>query len=336
MTPIENALKILTDGEPLSDELIRSVAAQIMDGEAMSEQVAAFLTAMRMAGEGGREVGLFVEVMLEHATAFPDIDRSEPIVDTCGTGGDGLHTFNVSTAAALIVAAAGVRVAKHGNRSASSKCGSADVLEECGVNLEKAPADAARDLMEKNFCFLFARAYHPAMRHAGPPRAAIKIRTMFNLCGPLANPVRPTHQIVGVPRPELIEPVAQALQKLGRRGALVVCGADGMDEISMTQVTQGLHLDESGELHRWHTSPHDLGLQAVEMAALVGGDKAQNAGIMRDVLGGGGGAYADAACVNAAAALWIAGKARDIREGLVLARRVQESGKALELLKSLA
>jgi anthranilate phosphoribosyltransferase len=297
--------------------------------------VAAFLTALRMVGETSTEIEAFVEVMLDNAVPFPREGIEGPIVDTCGTGGDGHNTFNISTTAALIAAAAGVKVAKHGNRSASSQCGSADVFEELGLPIELSPEESAAQLKEKNFCFLFARQYHASMRHAVEARVALKLRTLFNLCGPLSNPARPTHQVVGVASRDLVEPVAGALRMMGSRGALVVHGADGMDEISLSQVTSGLHLDSRGVLTPWMFSPSDLRLKAVEMAEVVGGDAKQNAAFMREVISGKRGPHADVANLNAGAALWISGVERDFAQGFAHARAIQESGKAATLLEEL-
>ncbi len=315
---------------------VQAAAREILSGKASTAQLASFLTGLRIVGETAAEIDAFVEVMLDHATAFPRPDDDEPIVDTCGTGGDGLQTFNISTAAALVVAAAGVRVAKHGNRSASSRCGSADVLEALGYRIERTPEEAAADLTKHNFCFLFARSYHPAMKHAAAARQELKMRTIFNICGPLSNPARPTHQLVGVSSPDLVEPVALALRSLGLRGALVVHGADGMDEISLSQVTEGVRLNSRGNLESWHISPIDLDIKPVEMAELVGGDAEENARLLKAVLEGEKGPRADAVIMNAAGALWIAGAEPDYKRAFGLAREVQRSGKAAKLMESLA
>jgi len=188
----------------LGRRALRDAADEILEGKATAPQIAAFLTALRVVGETGNEIQTFVEAMLDRATPFPRPDDDLPILDTCGTGGDGRHTFNISTGAALVAAAAGVRVAKHGNRSASSRCGSADVLEAVGYDIERTPERSAADLKTHGFCFLFARAYHGSMKHAAPARQELKFRTLFNLCGPLSNPARPTHQLVGVSSSDLI------------------------------------------------------------------------------------------------------------------------------------
>lgn len=316
----------------LDRQRLLDAAKEILEGRASTPLLCAFLVALRMAGETGHEIETFVEVMLSHAKHFPKPEDDGPILDTCGTGGDAHNTFNISTTAALIIAAAGIRVAKHGNRAASSKCGSADALEQLGLKIEIDPETAASQLKKYNFCFLYARTYHPALRHAAEARKELGLRTLLNVCGPLSNPARPTHQLVGVAARELMEPVAEALRMLGCRGALVVHGADGMDEISLTQVTEGIHLDHKGKFHPWRISPADLGLKPVEMAALVGGDAALNAEIMREVLSGSQDAHADIVNLNVAAAIWVAGQEATIEQAFGRAQDIQRSGAGGRLL----
>lgn len=332
---IADALALLTasPNRRLGRTTLRAVAGEILRGEVSAPQLAGLLVALRMQGETAREIEAFVETMREHATPFPRLaDDGAPVLDTCGTGGDGLHTINVSTAAALLVAAAGVRVAKHGNRSASSKCGSADVLEAMGYNLAAPPEASARLLAEHRFCFLFAPGYHPAMRHAGEARKALKVRTIFNLCGPLANPARPNCQMVGVASPDLMEPMAEALVKLGCRRALVVHGADGMDELTTTAPTRALLVDHHGTFAESTIDATTLGLPRAKAEQLVGGDAATNAALVRDVLAGKPGAHTDVVNLNAAAGLWVAGMEPDLGSALDHILAVQRSGKALGLL----
>ena len=338
MSKIHKALQSLTTHPNcrLDRQLLKDVAHEILKGEASTGAIAGFLTALRMSGETGKEIEAFVGVMLENAKPFPTVEDARPLVDTCGTGGDHHNTFNISTAAALILAAGGVRVAKHGNRSASSKCGSADVLEELRLAIDLSPEESARQLSTLNFCFLYAPGYHPAMRHAAPARKELRLRTLFNLCGPLANPAKPTHQLVGVPARELIEPVAEALKLIGCRGALVVHGGDGLDEISLSQVTEGVHLDGHGHFHSWHVSPRELDLKPCEVSELVGGDPRRNATILREVLDGCEGPHADVVNLNVAAVLWLIGEEHDIHQGLAHARDVQRSGAGARLLAKLA
>lgn len=316
---------------------LRAVAGEILRGEATAPQIAGLLAALRMQGETSREIESFVETMREHSVAFPHAldprhNDDGPMLDTCGTGGDGLHTINVSTAAALLVAAAGVRVAKHGNRSASSKCGSADVLETMGYNLAATPEHSVRLLAEHRFCFLFAPHYHPAMRHAAEARKALRVRTLFNLCGPLANPARPNCQMVGVASPDLMEPMAEALIRLGCRRALVVHGADGMDELTTTAPSLALLVDQHGTFNEVTIDAAELGLPRAHAGELVGGDAATNAALVRDVLAGKSGPHADVVNLNAAAGLWVAGMEPDIGSALDHILAVQRSGKAAQLL----
>jgi anthranilate phosphoribosyltransferase len=236
--------------------------------------------------------------MLHHATPFPRPADVDVILDTCGTGGDRLHTFNVSTSAALVCAAAGVRVAKHGNRSASSKCGSAEVLEAMGYPITEPAESAAARLLRDRFCFLFAPLYHPAMKHAAEARKSLRVRTLFNICGPLSNPARPTHQIVGVASPALMEPVVRALASLGCRGALVVHGDDGMDEISTTRPSRALRLEAGGHWHVMEINPAALGFRQAVLSDLIGGDAQVNAAIVREVLEGEAGPRADIVNLN--------------------------------------
>lgn len=337
MTFIQQAIANLAESaeDRLANELLRNIANEILSGKATSSQISAFLLGMAMQGETADEINSFVEVMLEHCKQFPDIDQLKTVVDIVGTGGDGHNTFNISTTAALVVAAAGVHVAKHGNRSASSKCGSADVLAELGFDLEQTPEKGAEQLLKHHFCFLYARAYHASMRHAAEARQALKIRTLFNYCGPLSNPARPTVQLVGVSREELIQPMIQTLKKMGLRRALVVSGLDGMDEISLCQDTVGVLLDKDGTMSHWAFSPRDVGYKPVEMAQLVGGDATENARLTREILSGAKNAKANAVHLNAGAAIWLAGAEPTFQQGVAKARSIQESGKAAELLEQL-
>lgn len=337
MSAISDALHAMAykPSERLESGTLRQVARQIFKGEAETPQVAAFLLGLRMMRETGREISPFVSEMLSAAKAFPRPDDDEPLVDTCGTGGDGYNTFNISTATALLAAAAGVRIVKHGNRSASSQCGSADVLESLGYDIEMTPEDSAAHLREHNFCFLYARSYHPAMRHAAEARKSLGIPTLFNLCGPLANPAHPTHQLIGVSSRQLVQPMAEALRQLGVRAALVVHGGDGLDEISLSQVTEGIHVDERGETHSWMLSPLDLGVRPVEMEELIGGDPEVNAEVVRSVLDGRQGPHADIVCLNLAAVLWLIRDQPRIESAFAKAREIQRSGAGADLLRKL-
>ncbi len=327
MGQILEALNSLTThpNRRLSRSLLQAVAREILSGDAETAQIAGFLTALRFVGETDSEIEAFVDVMLHHATPFPRPADVDVLLDTCGTGGDRLHTFNISTTSALVCAAAGVRVAKHGNRSASSKCGSAELLAE----------SAAARLLSHGFCFLFAPAYHPAMKHAAEARKSLRLRTLFNICGPLSNPARPTHQVVGVASPDLMEPVIRALASLGCRGALVVHGEDGMDEITTTRPTRALRLEASGHWHSIEINPTKLGIEPATISDLEGGDARANAAIVRKVLEGEAGPRAEIVNLNAGAALWISGATESLEEGIEKARDVQSTGKAAQLLDRL-
>jgi anthranilate phosphoribosyltransferase len=305
---------------------------EIMEGRAQATQIAALLIGLSMKGERPAEIVGFARTMRARATRLAG-DHGE-LFDTCGTGGDGAHTFNVSTVAALVLAGCGVRVAKHGNRSASSKCGSADLFETLGVNLKADTAAVERCLDEAGIAFFFAQTFHPSMRHAAQTRRELGVRTAFNLLGPLTNPAGASRQLVGVPRPELTELVARALTMLGSERAWVVHGADGLDEISTTGYTKVSEC-RGGAVNTFYLHPADVGLAKSTPAALVGGEAADNAAIARAVLGGARGAARDIVVLNAGAALLIAGRAATIREGIDLAEQSIDSGAAAAALEKL-
>jgi anthranilate phosphoribosyltransferase len=305
---------------------------EIMSGTAQPSQIAAFLIALAMKGERPSEVVGLARTMRARATKLAR--NYSPVFDTCGTGGDRAHTFNVSTVAALVLAACGVRVAKHGNRSVSSRCGSADLFEALGVNVSADPATVERCLDEAGIAFFFAPTFHPSMRHAGPTRRELGVRTAFNLLGPLTNPAGATRQLVGVPRPELTELVAKSLALLGSERAWVVHGADGLDEISTTGYTKVSECRD-GRVNTFYLHPGDVGLTKSHPEALRGGDAAQNAEIANAVLDGNPGAPRDIVLLNAAAALLVAGKTGRIQDGLALAAESLDSGRAKAVLADL-
>jgi anthranilate phosphoribosyltransferase len=257
------------------------------------------------------------------------------VFDTCGTGGDGSQSFNVSTVAALVLAAGGVRVAKHGNRSVSSRCGSADVLEAMGVNIAASPAIVEQCLEETGIAFFFAPTFHPSMRHAAPTRRELGVRTAFNLLGPLTNPAGATRQLVGVPRPELTELVARSLAMLGSERAWVVHGAEGLDEISTTGYTKVSEC-RAGSVNTFYVHPSEFGLKKASVAQLAGGDAAVNAQIAVDVLAGVPGPARDLVLLNAGAALFIAGRASSVGQGIHIAAEAIDSGRARQVLDGLA
>jgi anthranilate phosphoribosyltransferase len=304
----------------------------IMDGRAQPSQIAALLVALAMKGERPAEIVGLARTMRARATKLAR--AYAPVFDTCGTGGDRSHTFNVSTVAALVLAACGVRVAKHGNRSVSSRCGSADVFEALGVNVSASPAVVERCLDETGIAFFFAPTFHPSMRHAAPTRKELGVRTAFNLLGPLTNPAGAARQLVGVPRPELTELVARSLALLGSERAWVVHGADGLDEISTTGYTKVSECHD-GQVHTFYLHPADAGIGKAAPEALAGGDAAENAGIARAVLAGDQGAPRDIVLLNATAGLLIAGRVSTFAEGLAVAAAAIDSGRAAAVLDEL-
>jgi anthranilate phosphoribosyltransferase len=310
----------------------------ILEGGASVAQIAAFLVALRMKGETAPELVGFARAMRRHSSPLALDLEGQPLLDTCGTGGDGARTFNISTIAALVAAGAGVKVAKHGNRSISSACGSADVLEYLGVQIAQEPAEAARAIREVGIGFLFAPAYHPAMKHAQPARLELKMRTVFNLLGPLTNPAGATAQLVGAPSEAAAALLAEALAALGLERGFVVHGGDGLDEITTTGAT-ALYEIRSGQVERGSVTPEVFGVRRAAPADLRGGEVSHNAAIARALLGGAPGPQRDIVLVNASAALVAAGRARDFFEGMRLAAQSIDSGAArqkLELLASFA
>jgi len=307
----------------------------ILAGEVSAVQIASFLTALRMKGETVDELVGFAGAMREVAARVEVGLPGEPLLDTCGTGGDGLGTFNISTIAAFVVAGAGVRVAKHGNRSISSQGGSADLLESLGIAVVMPPEKVAQAIREVGIGFLFAPAIHTATRHAHPVRLELKMRTVFNLLGPLTNPANATAQLVGAPSERAAELMAGALARLGLVRGFVVHGSDGLDEITTTGPTTAFEICE-GRVEGQTITPDDFGVAPVDGAALKGSGKEGNAAIARAVLGGAMGAQRDIVLVNASAALVAAGKAADFRAGMRLAEESIDSGAAWKKVERLA
>jgi anthranilate phosphoribosyltransferase len=325
-------LRKLTTHVDLTADEASAVMDLVMTGQTTAAQLAAFLVGLAMKGERPEEIVGLARTMRAHAVK---LSRPYPeSFDTCGTGGDGAGTINVSSAAALVMAACGVVVAKHGNRSASSRCGSADVLEALGVTLAATPAVVERSLNDVGLAFLFAPAFHPSMKHAAPTRRELGLRTAFNLLGPLTNPVGPARQIVGVSRPELTELVARALLMLGSERAWVVHGADGLDEISTggyTKVSEAY----AGAVRTFHIHPADFGIRKAPLSSIAGGDAAENAAILRTLLDGEDGPVSDIVALNAGAGLFVAGRAGNVGEGVSQARAAIASGKARDVLRRL-
>jgi anthranilate phosphoribosyltransferase len=318
--------------EDLSPDEAAASMAEIMDGRAQPAQIAALLVALSMKGERPAEIVGFARTMRDRAVKLSR--RFDDVVDTCGTGGDRAQTFNVSTVAALVVAARGLRVAKHGNRSVSSRCGSADVFEQLGVRIDAPPEVVERALDRAGIAFFFAPTFHPSMRHAAPTRRELGIRTAFNLLGPLTNPAGARRQIVGVPRSELTELVARALGMLGSERAWVVHGADGLDEISTTGYTK-VSEAHGGIVRTFYLHPSDVGLPKATREALRGGDPTTNAAIARAVLAGETGPPRDIVLFNAAAALFVAGRAAGLRDGMAQAAEAIDTGAAARSLERL-
>jgi len=347
--------RLANHSESLSRAEAREVMAEVLAGKCTDAQIAALLLALRMKGETVEEIVGFAEAIRAAAAPLP-IERSpadalsvsgtgrdalldesfdgDSLVDTSGTGGDASGTFNISTATALVIAGAGVRVAKHGNRSISSKCGSADVVEALGVNIQLSPQRAAQCLREVGICFLYAPNLHPAMKQVQGVRRELRLRTMFNLLGPLTNPARANGQVVGVYSLELVEKLAEALSMLGLRRALVVHGLDGLDEITVTGVTRIAEARE-GMVRSFEIEPEEFGMKRATIEDISGGDASGNAEIIRKVLGGEKSPRRDVVVLNAAAALVAAGRAEQIAQAVPLAAESIDSGAAARKLEAL-
>jgi anthranilate phosphoribosyltransferase len=329
---IQRALAKLLDDDDLSREEARDVMTSIMGGEATPAQIAGFLIALRAKGETADEIAGCAEAMREHA--LPVRPQRDDLVDTAGTGGDGARTINISTAAALVAAAAGAGVAKHGNRAVSSACGSADVLEALGFDLDLPPERVARSIDELGFGFLFAPTHHPAMRHAAPVRSELAARTVFNVLGPLTNPAGARAQVVGVYAPELVRTIADVLAQLGATRAFVVHGAGGIDELSPAGPNFVCEV-VNGDVHARNIDPLEFGLPRCDPAELRGGAPEENAAAIRAVFAGEDGGRRSAILLNAAGAIAAGGHADDLREGLELAREAVDSGAAAARLDAL-
>lgn len=340
---ITEGIRKVVEGQHLSRIEAESLMNEIMVGNATDAQIASFLTALRMKCETVEELIGFAKVIREKASpvcpqsivgaAFSGTDR-EMLVDTCGTGGDATGTFNISTATAFVVAGAGVRVAKHGNRSVSSLCGSADVVEALGIRIDLPPNAVGRCIDEAGIGFLYAPLLHEAMRYVVLARREMKIRTVFNLLGPICNPARATAQVLGVYNEDLTEIMAQVLCELGTEHAFVVHGADGLDEITITGESKISEVKDS-KVRTYYVTPEDFGIKRAPISAIQGGNARENAEIIRSILADCGGSRQDVVLLNAAAGLVVGGKAATLRDGIVLARESIRSGKALACLNKL-
>jgi anthranilate phosphoribosyltransferase len=329
---ILQALAQLLDRRDLSREDARESMNTIMRGDATQAQIAGFLIALRAKGETADEIAGCAEAMREHVLAVRP--QREDLVDTAGTGGDGMRTLNISTAAALVAAAAGAGVAKHGNRAVSSASGSADVLEALGFQLDLEPERVARSIDDLGFGFLFAPTHHPAMRHAAPVRRELATRTVFNVLGPLTNPAGARAQVVGVYSPELVRTIADVLLQLGARRAFVVHGAGGIDELSPVGPSRVCEVVD-GAVRERTVDPEELGIERCGIEELAGGSPQENAAAIRKVFEGERGAKRDAVLMNAAGAIAAGGHAGDLREGIALAREALDSGSAIARLDEL-
>jgi anthranilate phosphoribosyltransferase len=326
---IKEAIAKLVKKEDLTDEMMTAVMNEIMEGEATDAQKASFLTALSMKGETINEITCAAKVMRDHGEKFlNDMD----VLEIVGTGGDGANTFNISTLASLVVSSTGIPVAKHGNRAASSKCGTADCLEALGVKIDLAPARSAQILKELNICFLFAQKYHTAMRFVGGVRKEMGIRTLFNVLGPLANPAGANMQLLGVYSEDLVEPLARVLSNLGVKSGMVVYGQDCIDEISMSAPTTVCEI-KNGEFKSYVIQPEDYGFTRCKKEDLVGGTPQENAEIAREILKGGKGPKTDAVLFNAGAAIHIAKENCTLEQGIQIARQALEGGQAYRQLE---
>ena len=315
-------------GQPLSREKAHQAMSILLEGHASEPQIAGFLVALRMRGETAEELAGFAQAMRDHMIA---VDAGPGLVDTAGTGGDQSGTFNVSTVAAIVMAGAGAKVAKHGNRSLASQSGSADVLEALGVRISMSPEEAGEAIREIGLGFLFAPHMHPAMKHAQPVRRELKMRTAFNLLGPLANPARAEAQVIGAPSLDTAHLMAQALHQLGTRHSFVVHGHDGLDEISTTGPTQVFEVTSAGLVkHVW--TPEDFGVEKAHLADLTGGDTARNVDIAKAILAGEPGPKRNIVLVNAAAGLVASGLADNLRAGVRRAAEAIDSGQSAQVL----
>ena len=329
---IQEAISSVVSGQSLSADEATQVMEEIMTGEATPAQFGAFVTALRLKGETPDEIAGMARVMREKALR---VQSDGDLVDTCGTGGDGSHTINVSTISAFVTAGAGLRVAKHGNRAITSACGSADVMEAAGVKVDLGPEGVEQCIREVGIGFMFAPTFHPAMRYAGPPRREIGIRTVFNILGPLTNPAGARSQVLGVADGSLGEKMAMVLLRLGCQHALVVHGEDGLDEISITGPSQVWELKD-GNIYNFAVTPEDLGLSRASASDVQGSSIEDNLAAMNSVLSGEKGPARDIVLLNASAALAAGNAVDNLKQGIMAASESIDSGKAMAKLRALA
>jgi anthranilate phosphoribosyltransferase len=334
---IKRTIQAVVDGRELTSEEATAAMDAVMGGGVSGAQIAALVTALRIRGETVEEIAGFATAMRGHALRVDVAPEAGPLVDTCGTGGDASGTFNISTTAAFVIAGAGVRVAKHGNRAVTSRCGSADLLEGLGVAVELSPAAVARCVEEVGIGFMYAPAFHPAMRFVGPTRREIGIRTVFNILGPLTNPAGACHQLVGVGHPEIARKLARVLATLGSEHAVLVHAAEGLDEIGIAGPTTVTEFDaRSGAIRVFEIAPEEFGLRRAAVADLRGGDVADNVAITRAVLSGETGPRRSVTLLNAGAGIYAANAADSFAEGIARAAAAIDSGGALAVMERLA
>lgn len=333
MSVIQSAISELVENRDLDDSRAEEVMKQIMSGEATPAQIGAFLSALHIKGETPSEIAAFARVMRQFASRIePEVD--DVLVDTCGTGGDQIDTFNISTSAMFVAAGAGVLIAKHGNRSVTSKSGSADIMETLGVRIEVEPAKVEETIEKVGLGFMFAPRFHKAMKHAIGPRREVGLRSAFNILGPLTNPAGARVQLMGVYDESLTEKLARVLRKLDCKRAMVVHGLDGLDEISTLGPTRVSELDR-GKIQIYTIEPEDFGISRTKPGEIKGGDAEENARILLKVLGGERGPHRDITLLNGAAVIYLSGAADNLEEGLRLARESVDSGRAYRKLKQL-
>ena len=333
MSDFKNTLNSLIDGKNLSHEVMQATMRQVMTGELTSAQISGLLVALRIKGETVDEIAGAASVMRELSSKVT-INDTQHLIDTCGTGGDGIQTFNVSTVSAFVAAAAGAKVAKHGGRSVSSICGSADVLEALGVNVNQTPEQVAECVNEIGVGFMFAPNHHSAMKHSAPVRRELSVRTIFNLLGPLTNPANAKRQIMGVFSQTLTGKLAQVLQRLGSEHVMVVCGADGMDEISFSGDTFVAEL-KNGQVNEYVLNPQQLGLGLHDVASIKVVDAHASKAMILQVLAGATGGARDIVLLNAGAAIYVAGLVPKLQDGIAVAAKVLDNGKAMQKLEQL-
>ena len=326
---ITEAIKKLVDNENLTYDEALTCMDEIFSGEVTEVQTASYLTALRIKGETVEEITASAKGMRNHAEQL--MHEGMEVLEIVGTGGDCANSFNISTTSGFVAAAAGAPVAKHGNRSVSSKCGAADVLEALGANITISPEQSTEVLQKCNFCFMFAQVYHKAMKYVAPVRKDLGIRTIFNILGPLTNPANASMQLMGVYEEALVEPMAKVLSKLGVKNGMVVYGKDCLDEISLSAPTTVCEIRD-GELKTYTIQPEDFGFDKCDKEELVGGDSVENAAITKAILGGEKGARRNAVVLNAAACIYIAKKADTLQEAVKIAEDMIDSGKASEVL----